>query len=84
MVYPSFSDFGNLSPELDGTLSGATAGLLIGFFLGGLPASKKAHEEFILRNKATTFENHFQAKVCLSFLLPFIRNSLMIVFCRVG
>lgn len=48
---------------MDGALSAGTAGLVIGFFLGGLPASKKGYEEFILRNKATSFESHFQAKV---------------------
>jgi hypothetical protein len=57
------SEFNSVSPELDSTFAAAAGGLLAGMIIGGMPASKLAHEDFIARNKASTFENHIEAKV---------------------
>lgn len=62
-AFSFFSEFNSFSPELDGTFSAALAGLGIGMVMGGLPASKREYEDFITRNKASKFENHFEAKV---------------------
>nr|SVE77309.1 EOG090X0FS6 [Daphnia lumholtzi]SVE78557.1 EOG090X0FS6 [Daphnia lumholtzi] len=60
-------EFNSISPELDNVLSAGTAGLLVGMFLGGLPASKVEYDDFINRNKAAQFESHFEAKSKLQF-----------------
>jgi hypothetical protein len=61
------SEFNSVSPELDGTLAAGAGGLLVGMIIGGIPASKLAHDDFISRNKASTFENHIEAKVICAF-----------------
>ena len=58
-----YSEFNSISPELDSTLAAAVGGLLAGAVLGGIPASKLAHDDFINRNKASQFETHMDAKV---------------------
>nr|SVE75450.1 EOG090X0FS6 [Daphnia dolichocephala] len=60
-------EFNAISPELDNVLTAGTAGLIAGMFMGGIPASKIAHGDFIDRNKASTFENHFEAKSKLQY-----------------
>ncbi|XP_057369833.1 RPII140-upstream gene protein-like [Daphnia carinata] len=60
-------EFNSISPELDNVLSAGAAGLIAGMFLGGIPASKIEYDDFINRNKASTFENHFEAKSKLQF-----------------
>nr|SVE76708.1 EOG090X0FS6 [Daphnia longispina] len=60
-------EFNSISPELDSTLAAAVGGLLAGAFLGGIPASKLAHDDFIKRNKASQFETHMDAKSKLQF-----------------
>nr|SVE88331.1 EOG090X0FS6 [Daphnia similis] len=60
-------EFNSISPELDNVLSAGTGGLLVGMFIGGIPASKIEYDDFISRNKAATFENHFEAKSKLQF-----------------
>nr|SVE70743.1 EOG090X0FS6 [Daphnia similis]SVE72004.1 EOG090X0FS6 [Daphnia similis]SVE72631.1 EOG090X0FS6 [Daphnia similis] len=60
-------EFNSISPELDNVLSAATTGLFAGMFIGGIPASKIEYDDFISRNKAATFENHFEAKRKLQF-----------------
>ncbi|XP_046446378.1 RPII140-upstream gene protein-like [Daphnia pulex] len=60
-------EFNSVSPELDSTFAAAAGGLLAGMIIGGIPASKLAHEDFITRNKASTFENHIEAKSKLQF-----------------
>lgn len=60
-----FSEFNALSPELDAITSSASIGLFVGLFLGGIPASKLEYEDFIRRNKASSFESHFDAKVTI-------------------
>ena len=62
-MFYSCSEFGGVSPELDSTFSAGTMGLVAGFFIGGLPASKNEYNNFIDRNKAGQFESHFEAKV---------------------
>nr|SVE93942.1 EOG090X0FS6 [Scapholeberis mucronata] len=61
-IFRKDSEFSTLSPELEGTLSAGFAGLFLGLFLGGIPASKIEHDDFIRRNKASSFESHFDAK----------------------
>ncbi len=63
------SEFNSISPELDSTLAAGSGGLLAGMIIGGIPASKLAHEDFIKRNKASTFDNHLEAKVSGSLSL---------------
>nr|SVE73253.1 EOG090X0FS6 [Ceriodaphnia reticulata] len=58
-------EFNAISPELDGVLSAASVGTLIGFFIGALPASRAEYEDFITNNKATKFQSHFEAKTKL-------------------
>ena len=53
----------SISYELDNALTGASFGTVIGFFMGAIPASKIAHNNFIDKNKASTFTTHFEAKV---------------------
>nr|SVE76083.1 EOG090X0FS6 [Daphnia hispanica] len=60
-------EFSSLSPELDNVLTASTAGLFVGMFLGGIPASKNEYNDFINRNKASSFETHFEAKSKLQF-----------------
>lgn len=60
-------EFSSISPELDNVLSAGAAGLFAGMFIGGIPASKIEYEDFISRNKAATFENHFEAKSKMQF-----------------
>nr|SVE90836.1 EOG090X0FS6 [Daphnia sinensis] len=60
-------EFNSISPELDNVLSAGAAGLFAGMFIGGIPASKIEYDDFISRNKAATFENHFEAKKKLQY-----------------
>nr|SVE73881.1 EOG090X0FS6 [Daphnia atkinsoni] len=60
-------EFNGVSPELDNAMSAGTLGLFAGMFIGGIPASKMAYDDFIDRNKAASFENHFDAKNKLQF-----------------
>lgn len=48
---------------MDNALTGASFGTVIGFFMGAIPASKIAHNNFIDKNKASSFSTHFEAKV---------------------
>lgn len=58
-----YSEFGNLSPELNSSLQVGFLGTFIGALYGGVNKSKIAYLNFIENNQATTFRNHFDAKV---------------------
>jgi len=62
----------SISYELDNALTGASFGTVIGFFMGAIPASKIAHNNFIDKNKASTFTTHFEAKVFFKLIVSFI------------
>jgi hypothetical protein len=49
-------------------LASAAGGFIAGMLLGGIPASKLAHDDFIDRNKASKFDNHIDAKVMSAFI----------------
>ena len=77
------SEFNTYSPELEITITAASVGTLIGFCMGALPASKAEYNDFITRNKATKFENHFEAKVmCALFFIKKAHNKIVLPFYR--
>jgi hypothetical protein len=63
-VILSFSEFGNISPELNAVLQAGFMGMFIGACYGGFVNSKVAYTDFMERNEATVFKSHFEAKVC--------------------
>lgn len=73
IIFPTFivlvgrprlcSEFGYMSPEIENSLICAMAGLLCGSAAGGFASSKQEYSDFIDRNKATAFSDHFEAKV---------------------
>ena len=49
--------------------------------MGALPASKAEYNDFITRNKATKFENHFEAKVmCALIFIKKAHNKIVLPF----
>lgn len=62
-VIINFSEFGKLSPELNSVLQMGFFATFIGALYGGINHSKVAYLNFIDNNQATSFKNHFEAKV---------------------
>lgn len=58
-----FSEFGSVSPEMNGVITTTAAGFLCGSLIGAAGASKTEYINFIDNNKASLFDSHYHAKV---------------------
>lgn len=57
------SEFGGLSPELSSITQVTWLSIFVGAVYGGIHFSREAYINFIKNNQATSFQNHFEAKV---------------------
>lgn len=60
-----FSEYGEISPELNSIRSAALFGGFVGVMYGGFVDSRISYMNFMERNQATAFENHYEAKKTL-------------------
>jgi len=63
-----YSEFGNVSPELNAACQAGFMGMFVGACYGGIINSKIAYTDFMERNEATVFKSHLEAKVCRSII----------------
>lgn len=57
------SEFGEFSNEVNSIIEVGCMSMFIAGLYGGVMSSKTAYLEFFQNNQATTFKNHFEAKV---------------------
>lgn len=58
-----FSEFGQITPEVNSILQVGMMSVFFGGLYGGFINSKHAYEDFMINNTATSFKSHLEAKV---------------------
>ncbi|XP_063704551.1 RPII140-upstream gene protein [Culicoides brevitarsis] len=74
----SISEFGELSPELNSIRQACLFGGFVGIMYGGFVDSRISYMNFMERNQATAFDNHFEAKKMLqnNVTTGFVRGAM--------
>lgn len=60
-----FSEFNNISHEMNYIYQSTACSVLAGVVYGGITNSRAAYIKFMENNQATAFDNTFEAKVIL-------------------
>lgn len=67
-----FSEFGDLSPELNSIFQVGCLSIFCGSIYGGVMSTKTTYIDFMQNNQATMFRDHLEAKVCIFSYLKYI------------